>query len=416
MLIHFRLESGSFEKGFQISIQVYNNENQHIADINGRLPATHLIKGNYGNWKIDYMKVGKHFRLNIEEIDVPLIHFSELLQKCKNSSQDFIENFRQWLYAADFTPRLARILGREKAGKILIHIRADSINAEDVTLLKKMPWHELEIGGVPIGAESAFVHEVINPVPTAREITCVKILAILGNNIDIDIEGDRNTLEHLPNTQTTFLTEPERADVVHQLRDNHWDILFFAGHSTSQDGRGRIFINNKKEITENSLTIANLRNTLEVAVNNGLRLAIFNSCDGLKLAEDFAYLNIPQVIVMREPVPNMVAQEFLKYFLSEFSKGTELYLAVRYARDILEDNGWNEKVPGASWLPLIFQNPTAEPFKWPQAINIPQPVAQERVHIAVAQERVHIDNVPLITGYRQFGSIMNIEDAYFGLR
>jgi hypothetical protein len=36
-------------------------------------------------------------------------------------------------------------------------------------------------------------------------------------------------------------------------------------------------------------------------------------------------LQIPQAIVMREPVPDKVAQEFLKHFLKAFSRGKSLY-------------------------------------------------------------------------------------------
>jgi len=41
------------------------------------------------------------------------------------------------------------------------------------------------------------------------------------------------------------------------------------------------------------------------------------------------------MIVMREPVPDLVAKEFLKYFLSSFSSGNSLFLAVREAREQL---------------------------------------------------------------------------------
>lgn len=45
-------------------------------------------------------------------------------------------------------------------------------------------------------------------------------------------------------------------------------------------------------------------------------IAIFNSCDGLGLAQELADLHIPQMIVIKEPVPDKLAQEFLKYFLN----------------------------------------------------------------------------------------------------
>jgi hypothetical protein len=77
-----------------------------------------------------------------------------------------------------------------------------------------------------------------------------------------------------------------------------------------------------------SLTIEQLRYGLKRAIASGLKLAIFNSCDGLGLAWDLADLQIPQVIVMREPVPDRVAQAFLKSFLIAFSQGRSLYASV----------------------------------------------------------------------------------------
>jgi hypothetical protein len=41
----------------------------------------------------------------------------------------------------------------------------------------------------------------------------------------------------------------------------------------------------------------------------------------LGLAKHLASLHIPKIIVMREPVPDLVAQEFLKNFLTAFASG-----------------------------------------------------------------------------------------------
>ena len=93
-----------------------------------------------------------------------------------------------------------------------------------------------------------------------------------------------------------------------------------------------------------------------------MKQAIFNSCDGLGLAQQLQDLHIPQVIVMREPVPDVVAQEFLKHFLSEFSSGQSLYAAMRLARERLQ--GLEEEYPCATWLPTICQNPAESSMIW----------------------------------------------------
>ncbi|NES03381.1 MAG: hypothetical protein F6K22_11325 [Okeania sp. SIO2F4] len=103
------------------------------------------------------------------------------------------------------------------------------------------------------------------------------------------------------------------------------------------------------------MTIEKLENPITTAISRGLQLAIFNSSDGLGLARQLAKLHIPAVIVMREATPDIAAREFLNNFLQLFYHGQSLYIWVRKAREKLQ--AIEDKFPGASWLPVIFQNP-----------------------------------------------------------
>jgi hypothetical protein len=130
--------------------------------------------------------------------------------------------------------------------------------------------------------------------------------------------------------------------------------LFFAGHSFVEDGQTRFCINRNKN---DNPTIDDFRHAIRKAVENGLQLAIFNSCDGLGLGFDLQELHLPHLIVMRYPIPDRVAQIFLSCFLTNFSKGQSLYLAEKEARQELE--GLRNEYSGASWLPVIVQSPAA---------------------------------------------------------
>ncbi len=194
----------------------------------------------------------------------------------------------------------------------------------------------------------------------------MKILAILGNRAGINVEADRALLESLPQAEVKFLVEPRREALNEQLWEQNWNILFFAGHSSSRGGTGTIYIN-----ADEALTVAEVRYALRESVARGLKLAIFNSCDGLGLAKELSSLNIPQLIIMREPVPDLVAQTFLKFFLNAFSNGKSLYLSVREARERLES--LENRFPGASWLPVIFQNSTQALMDWQELrLSTPQ--------------------------------------------
>ena len=120
-----------------------------------------------------------------------------------------------------------------------------------------------------------------------------------------------------------------------------------------------------------SLTIEELKYGLGQAVARGLQFAIFNSCDGLGLARELAALQVPQAIVMRKPVPDEVAQKFLKYFLRAFASGEPFYLAMREARERLQ--GLENELPCATWLPTICQNPAVVPPNWQDLLAQPEP-------------------------------------------
>ena len=179
----------------------------------------------------------------------------------------------------------------------------------------------------------------------------------MGDDDGINVEEDRKILNSIPGAKVKFLVKPNRQELNDLLWEQSWDILFFAGHSRTEGETGILYINKTE-----SLTIPDLRYALKKAIEKGLQLAIFNSCDGLGLAQDLADLNLPQMIVMREPIPDKVAQEFLKYFLGSFSGGQSFYLAVKEARERLQ--GLESQFPCASWLPVICQSRPEIMLNW----------------------------------------------------
>jgi CHASE2 domain-containing sensor protein len=84
------------------------------------------------------------------------------------------------------------------------------------------------------------------------------------------------------------------------------------------------------------------------------------------------------MIVMREPVPDAIAQAFLKYFLPAFASGKPLYLAVQEARQRLQ--GLEDEFPCASWLPAICQNPAVVPLKWS---DLHAPIRSDRPNLSL---------------------------------
>lgn len=350
-LVILKLGEGDFEQGFSVILQIGDENARTSTEITGKLQPKPEIKRDYFQWQSIYrrLKLSSRVKGLRKQIDpVPT------LEVCQQVSEEFKVSFNSWLISDSFRPVREKFLEKLSPGDDIRIL----IQTKDL-LLQKLPWHLWDLLERYPKAEialSAPSYEEVNKVLINSEK--VKILAILGNSEGIDTQNDRKTLEQLPNADITFLVEPERGDICARLWEQNWQILFFAGHSTTQeDETGKIYINQTE-----SLTIGELKFALKKAVERGLQLAIFNSCDGLGLAREFADLNIPQIIVMREPVPDLVAQEFLKSFLETFSRGESFYLAVREARERLQ--GLEHKFPCATWLPIICQNPAELPLCW----------------------------------------------------
>ncbi|NEP50747.1 MAG: CHAT domain-containing protein, partial [Moorea sp. SIO3C2] len=355
-----KLGNGNCQEGFPTVIaQLWETDHRNPIQFTGCLPAAPELPKLYKRWQLMYAALYGGFRcdrrLEIHEVSITNVSEAEF----RNLSQQLEEQINTWLNAEEFNNIERRVRTKLMPSEEISVI----IEAED-DQVRRFPWHLWRLFEDYPLTEVALSSQEYERVRTpARKSTGqVRVLGILGNSEGIEVEKDRALLEQLPEAETVFVVQPQRQELNHQLWDKQgWDILFFAGHSKSAaDAKtGYISINQT-----DSLTISQLKHALRTAITRGLRLAIFNSCDGLGLARELADLHIPQLIVMREPVPDRVAQEFLKSFLTAFAGGKSLYLAVREARERLQ--GCEDNYPGASWLPVICQNPAVVPPTWEQ--------------------------------------------------
>ncbi|GAB4189528.1 MAG: hypothetical protein Fur006_30860 [Coleofasciculaceae cyanobacterium] len=348
-LVVLKLGNGDFQQGFPVTLQIGDEGKRPSTEIAGRLPPAPDIPEYYDDWLYSYHRLGLPLRLEAPAADVTNI---APFQECLTAASVLSNSLKDWLNSMEFREVRESLLEKiMPSDEVRVILQADEF-------LQRLPWHRWQFFERYPKAEIALsphAYDRLDKSVSAKNK--VRILAILGDSSGIDIESDRAVLEQLPNAEIDFLVEPQRREINNQLWEQSWDILFFAGHSRSEGETGRIYINQT-----DSLMIGELRNGLKKAIQRGLQLAIFNSCDGLGLARELADLQIPQVIVMREPVPDRVAQDFLKYFLSKFSTGESFYLAVREARERLQ--GLEDEFPCASWLPVICQHPAEVPPTW----------------------------------------------------
>lgn len=414
-LIVLKLD-GDCEQGFRCTLKIGENNQFPSTDFTGSEnlpPNSQLAAFEEEHWREKYRALGSHSRhqqQNLVHLIYPFLHpdtkkntavksvitglsfrikpkkisSRPSLNDCKESGEKLAQMMNDWLNSPEFA-KVDRLIGdslnRDEEARVLI--------CTDDKHLQKLPWNRWNLfterfpKAEPSLSKLNYVKSEIPRKPIRK--SQVKILAILGNSAGIDITKDQKIFENLSNADVRFLVEPKRDEINDRLWEEAWDIIFFAGHGETENDTGKIYINQT-----DSLTIDELWYGLRKAVNNGLQLAIFNCCDGLGLARNLDdFQMIPQMILMRELVPDFVAQEFLKCFLKEFVDGKSLYAAAREARHRLE--GFEDRFPCASWLPIIWQHPAAVPPVWNDfLLESNSPVVAEVLSAVAAPKRAPI--------------------------
>ncbi len=402
-LVILNLGVGNFQKGFPTITMQLGEAGKLWMQVTGSLPPAPELPELYRSWQILYKAINYYNNQSrsIEVEEASITHFSE--DEYSSICQKLDKSLNNWLGKGGFInieQQLRTQLNAEDSIRIII--QSDN---HDVW---QLPWHRWKLvkEDYPKAEITLSVTEYPPPqVKLTRKQEKTKILVILGNSTGIRVKEDEKLLKKLPNVELLLLNQPERQELNEQLWEQGWDILFFAGHSQSEDDgqTGRIYINQNSE--NNSLTMGELEEALKRAVAQGLQLAIFNSCDGLGLVRELAAkaVSLPVAIVMREPVADLVAQWFLKYFLRAFASGENFQVAVRQAREQLR--GLEGEFPAASWLPVICQHPAVEPPSWSQ-LNSIEAVTQKNLASPMA---ISFLTTILVVGMRLLGILQGWE-------
>ncbi|MDZ8081915.1 MAG: substrate-binding domain-containing protein [Nostoc sp. DcaGUA01] len=278
------------------------------------------------------------------------------------------DQLNQWLNTYDYKwlPIRDRLIAiAQQLHQLNEEIRV-IIDAKDIDL-RRLPWQEWNLfeehypnAEIALSAPKNKNKHSDKLVPQSQHI---RILVAVGRSDGINTKDDLKLIQDLEKNgvEVLCLMQPSRKDLCEALWDEQgYHIFVFTGHSGSQeDGQiGWIELNDK-----DSLSIEDFKEALKQAIDKGLQLAIFNSCDGLGLANQLAQVHLPQVIVMREPVPDPVAIDFLRYFFKEFTHNNKsLFTSVKKARKRLEH--FKSDYPGAIWLPTICIQANVEPLTW----------------------------------------------------
>jgi len=237
--------------------------------------------------------------------------------------------------------------------------------------LARLPWETWKLApkNVTLG-DIRIVRTVttgIMPAPAARIYRSrARILVILGDAPDLNSDHDRQSLRSLlPLVELEFIhcrldpqgdSQQRSTALKHRIATaiadvRGWDGLVFAGHSDESPGTG-----GKLELAPDvSLAIWEIEAPLAIAIQRGLRLAIFNSCSGLQIAEALIRQGLSQVLVMRELIQDQVAQTFLKQLCQQMARCHDVSTSLQtvYQYFLAEQISY----PSAYLVPSLFCHP-----------------------------------------------------------
>jgi branched-chain amino acid transport system substrate-binding protein len=347
-----KIEDGNLETiGFPFSLRVLGDDRRY----DGRLPAAPDLRDRYDHWVQHYNNLSHAYLINIPTVQVTNV---DIVDECHTAALALAGAINQWLTQPTVVNSLIvpLVQALPQARGLQFFVQTND------PLLQRLPWQVWQFLSQTYPDVEVILSSDYRP-SAARLKLPVRILAIEGDTSGTDAKLDFTAIELIPGTFVQPLKQPTQAELRDRLWHESWDILLFMGHSRSQARSGEIALNPTE-----TLSLDDLHDALEVAVENGLKLAVFNSCDGVGIASKLADLRIPYTIAMRQRIPDTIAQAFLQTFLITFSRGRSLHQAVYAARRKLQES--QGRFPCAAWLPVIYQNPAAPEMRYPKPVTI----------------------------------------------
>lgn len=373
-------------------------EGQHLPP--ATLPYPKALSEAYQQWQQAYLNFYRSFRGRVADVG----NFSDVedwRSQLVTAEADLLTEFHEWLRHKKLDSirrqiaQLAKELSVQASLKEDFDISLTIFLTCDPIELERLPWEAWEIGkelGTTTTIRIARAPDMIRatPIKEARQGRN-RVLIILGDDTGLDFKSDREAVQGLSHVADIHFVgwQPKQniADLFNQITTaitdkRGWDLLLFAGHS------------NETKITGGELAIApgisisvsELIPCLTIAKQRGLQFALFNSCSGLSIANSLIDLGFNQVAVMREPVHNKVAQEFLVQFLRNMAQYKDVHEALIAASQFLKLEK-NLTYPSSALIPSLFCRPGQQlfcfrRFGWKEWIRPLLPTRKQAIALA----------------------------------
>ncbi len=257
--------------------------------------------------------------------------------------------------------------------------------------LQRLPWEVIHAANRPLAASTDIVfsryHSSFTTVAPAQRHTlsepplppALQILMVLSAPTDqANLELKREAMQlqqelgshrssdrpsQYPHIELTLLEQPGREALTQMLEQAHYQVFHFAGHSSPGASGGKLHLVNANTGLTESLNGDDLAGLL---VNNGIKLAVFNSCLGTQaatsdefdlkgertLAEALIHRGIPSVLAMAERIPDQVALNLSRLFYRNLKFGHPLDVSLCRARQGLISSYGSNQLYWA--LPILY--------------------------------------------------------------
>ena len=267
------------------------------------------------------------------------------------------------------------------------------------TRLPRLPWEVLHAGNRPIATGTDVVFSryhssfaamasllQFQPTATSDGEQSLRILMVLAAPTDQEMLALKQEALHLQeelqtvgqngsrngskgsssDIQLTILEQPGREQLTQALEHNHYHVLHYAGHSNLGTAGGKLYLVSSRTGLTETLSGDDLAGLL---VNNGIRMAVFNSCRGVytattevasetgdgNLAEALVRRGIPAVLAMAERIPDDVALNLSRLFYRNLKQVYPVDLSLNRARQGLVSSYSSNQLYWA--LPILYLHP-----------------------------------------------------------
>lgn len=177
-----------------------------------------------------------------------------------------------------------------------------------------------------------------------------------------ELARDRSSSQG-PEIELTILEQPGREQLTQDLEQGNYDIFHYAGHSGWGRAGGDLYLVNSRTGLTEALSGEDLAGLL---VNNGVRMAVLNSCRGGlaatsqgssldNLADALLRRGVPAILAMAERIPDDVALSLSRLFYRNLKQGYPIDLSLNRARQGLISSYGSQQLYWA--LPILYLHP-----------------------------------------------------------